>query len=284
MIPMKLVTTIGMSAAVALLAGSVFAQDAAVDVGGSVGTETGADADAAASAPEPEPAAVAETSGSEQGVGLPSAAPAPGDSDHSKMVGRFAVGYLGTQTMRVGNVDGAGGFNGTVTAPVIGGRYWLDNMVGIDAGIGFLLSSGSTEVAGTSTDKAGVTAFILHGGVPLSLADSGHFSFQIIPEANIGFAGTGDTLAGPNELSGSGFLLNVGARAGAEIQFGFIGIPELSLTGSVGLFLTHSSSSVTSKVGGTETDSSDTNFSIATTLGPDPWDLFTGSISALYYF
>lgn len=279
---MKVVSTIGMSAAVALLTSGALAQTAAVGVSGSADV---ASDPVEAPAPEPEPApapapvAVADAnSGNNVGVGLPSAAPAAGDSDHSQMVGRLAVGYMGTQTMPLG-------LGGTVTAPVIGARYWLSNMLGLDIGLGFLWSTGSTQTGNTETDKADVTAFILHGGVPLNLADSGHFSFQIIPEANIGFSGTGDQNPDPTgELDASGFLINLGARAGGEVHFGFMGVPQLSLTGSVGLFLTHSSGSTEATAGGVSTENSDSNTSLGTTLGPDPWDLFTGNISALYYF
>jgi hypothetical protein len=286
---MKAVTTIGVSAAVALLAGSAFAQGVGVDASGSVGTTDPATAQATSvsepavppPAPEPAPApapdaTVQANSGNGVGVGLPSAEPV-GDSDHSQVVGRLAVGYMGTQTMPLGA--------GTVTAPVIGARYWISNMLGIDAGLGFLWSTGSVEGPGGSVDKADVTAFILHGGVPLSLADSGHFSFQIIPEMNIGFAGTGDSDAAPNvENTTSGFLFNIGARAGGEIQFGFMGIPQLSLTGSVGLFLNHTSAGQEVNTDGNVVETTDSNTSLGTTLGPDPWDLFTGNISALYYF
>lgn len=278
---MKVVTTIGMSGAVLLLAGSAFAQD--VGVSGSVGTDAALAPEPVepTPAPEPEPVAVAEPAPSTVGVALP-AEPAA-DSDHSQFVGRFAVGYMGTQSMPLGAAVGANAQR--VTAPVIGGRYWLSNQLGIDAGLGFAWSTGSAEAGGTSTDAADVTVFILHGGVPINLADAGHFSFQIIPELNIGFSGTGDQNGDPNvEYSEGGFLLNVGARVGGEIHFGFMGIPQLSLTGSVGLYLTHESGSSETNAGGNSVESSVSTTGIGTTLGPNPWDLFTGNISALYYF
>jgi hypothetical protein len=283
---MKVVTTIGVSAAVALLAGSAFAQ-VGVGASGSVSTDPALSAEATAPveapppapepAPAPEPVATAEATPSTVGVGLPQAEPMA-DSDHSQVVGRLAVGYMGTQTMPLG-------IGGTVTAPVIGARYWVSNMLGIDAGLGFLWSTGSTDGPGGSQDKADVTAFILHGGVPLNLADNGHFSFQIIPEMNIGFSGTGDSDISPTvESTTNGFLLNIGARAGGEVHFGFMGIPQLSLTGSVGLFLTHTSGGTEVNNNGQVTELTDSNTAIGTSLGPDPWDLFTGNISALYYF
>src|SRR5262249_33551976 len=94
----------------------------------------------------------------------------------------------------VGCPDGVRGGGCIITAPVVGIRYWINQLVGIDAGVGFYMSSGTVEdttilpPAPTSQDVAGVTAFLFHAGVPLSLASSQHFSFQITPELNVGFA------------------------------------------------------------------------------------------------
>jgi len=118
---------------------------------------------------------------------------------------------------------------------------------------------------------------MIHGGVPLSLASAGHFSFQIVPELNLGFAGSSATVAGM-DVSTSGFHLDIGARAGAEIHFGFINVPQLSLQGSVGLRMNMDSTS--SKPG----DNGTSNFSLATTVGDNPWNIFTSNVAALYYF
>jgi hypothetical protein len=251
---MKLFTMVGTGAAVALLAGGALAQEAN---------------------------AQASTNGG-VGVSLPGATAPAADSDHSQMVGRFAVGYLGRQNILAGDGQAAPQLN--LVAPVIGVRYWLDNMIGIDAGLGFNFSSGSTEAGGTSTDKPGVTVLMFHGGVPINLADAGHFSFQIVPEATLGFASVGDSAPMAAETTRSGFLLNVGARAGAEIHFGFMGIPQLSLQGSVGAYLRHQSAGTETVVAGTTTEFSDSSLTIGTTLGNNPWDIFTGGISAFYYF
>ena len=267
-----------------LVCGNAFAQDA---------TPAAA---APAAPPQPAPAAdaSASTSGSAQvGMALPGAAPqaaqavaVAGNSDHDAVVGRLAVGYLGRNGIDIGAGALPGAANVVIDAPVIGVRYWLSDMLGIDAGLGFGVASSSSEnAAGMEADGPSYHAFILHGGVPLSLASAGHFSFQVVPEANIGFAGTGDYDIAGGTQSDSGFLLNIGARAGAEIQFGFMGIPQLSLQGSVGLYLQQQSGSTTiTPTGAGDQSTSDSTFSIGTTLGPDPWDIFTSSISALYYF
>lgn len=241
---------------------------------------------AAAPAPPPQPApppaadASASSSGSAQvGMALPGAAPqaaaVAGSSDHDSVVGRLAVGYLGRNAVPVG----AGVAVNAIPTPVIGVRYWLSDMLGIDAGLGFGLTSGSQTAGGMSNDTPGWHLFMIHGGVPLSLASAGHFSFQIVPELNLGFAG-GSVDAGGDTNKVSGFHLDVGARAGAEIHFGFINVPQLSLQGSVGLRLNMDSQSST--IAGNETKAS--SFGLGTTVGDNPWNIFTSNVAALYYF
>jgi hypothetical protein len=203
-----------------------------------------------------------------------------GPTDHSRFVGDFAIGFLGFQTINIAGTP-AGAAPTAVNAPVIGGRYWLDEGMGIDAGIGFAFGSASTTVeAGdttTETDNPQPAAFILHGGVPFALADSRYFVFELIPELNVGFAGN---TIGDDKLRG--FHLDIGARAGAEVHFGFIDIPQLSLQAGIGLRLAYDSVSITNDETDASASSSSTSF--GTNVGNDPWDIFTSSISALYYF
>jgi hypothetical protein len=224
-------------------------------------------------------------------------AAAQGTSDHDAVVGRLAVGYMGRRSMRLGidiappsNVWPTGSV--PIDAPVIGVRYWVHEMVGIDAGIGFLITSGESTLTPGATpavtnDEAGITAFILHAGVPLSLTSAQHFSFQIVPELNVGFASQtvkpppGDP--NPFDLENKGFHFDIGARAGAEIHFGFMDIPELSLQGSVGvLFETESFSSTFKSAPEQSYEASHTEF--RTTVGDNPWNIFLANVAALYYF
>jgi hypothetical protein len=204
-----------------------------------------------------------------------------GPTDHSRFVGDFAIGFLGFQTINIAGTP-AGAAPIPVNAPVIGGRYWLDAGMGIDAGIGFAFGSASSESdngAGvtTETDNPQPTAFILHGGVPFALADSQYFVFELIPELNVGFAGN---TIGDDRLRG--FHLDIGARAGAEVHFGFIDIPQLSLQAGIGVNLAYDHVSISNDDTDTSTSASSTSF--GTTVGNDPWDIFTSNISALYYF
>jgi hypothetical protein len=172
-------------------------------------------------------------------------------------------------------------------APVVGMRYWLDPMLGIDAGLGLLLQTGAqkTDPGAVSVDRQGFTVFILHGGVPLALAGSKHFTFEVIPEMNLGFASSTLTAAGPGgvDIDLSGFHLDVGARAGAEVQFGFIGIPELSLQAGIGLALNYDRVKATTKTT-PEASTTITQTALGTSVGDNPWNIFTGNVAALYYF
>lgn len=207
-------------------------------------------------------------------------ATAPGPTDHSQFIGDFGIGFLGVQS--IGILDGsAAGAIEQVNAPVIGARYWLDAGMGIDAGLGFSFGSASTTQEmgdnSTETDDPQPTAIILHGGVPFVLADSRYFVFEVIPELNIGFAG--NTV---NDVKLRAFHLDLGARAGAEVHFGFIDLPQLSLQAGIGLNIAYDSTSATDDDTDTSTSTSQTRF--GTNVGNDPWDIFTSSISALYYF
>jgi hypothetical protein len=207
------------------------------------------------------------------------AAPAPvtvtnGGTDHDMWVGHVGFGWLGTKPVPVGNVA-------TLATPTVGIRYWATPMVGIDVGLGLLMTSGSTTAppANTSVDDPSATTFVLHGGVPLALAGGNHYSFQITPELDVGF-GSGKTGVAPAQTDLSGFLLQVGARAGAEVYFGFIGIPQLSLDASMGLFLRSASGKATA---GANTNKHST-LVIATSNVNSPWDIFRSDVAARYYF
>jgi hypothetical protein len=190
-------------------------------------------------------------------------------NDHDQVVGRFGVGYFGISNLPVGG--GAPGNGNSVTqetivAPVIGARYWLMPKLGIDAGVGFSASSPGW-------------GFAVHAGLPIALATSKHLTFELIPEPTVAFAGNSDTV-GNTSITYSGFRLNVGARIGGEIQFGFIGIPQLALQGTVGLYVEHDSWGASTN----SASGSGSSTIFTTSVGSDPWGIFTDNISALYYF
>jgi hypothetical protein len=232
------------------------------------------------------------TAGGEVGMTLPGAAgpkaqATTGDTDHEQMIGHFAVGYMGARTVYIMPGQGGAQNSGTIDAPVIGVRYWLDTMLGIDAGIGFSNDSGShKDDPGSTVDDAALTGFLVHAGVPLALAGGKHFSFQIVPELNVGFASQNWTGAqGSNEEDKrSGTTVQVGARAGGEVQFGFMGLPQLSLQAGVGLYYTTATVKDEHTLGNNKDTHETTKTHIGTSVHGEPWDAFTGNIAALYYF
>jgi hypothetical protein len=267
----KLAMGISIGGAALCVAASALAQTAAT----ATTTTTTTTAPVAAPAPAGTPPAPA----TQTAMTLPGATPdaAVDATDHARVVRHFGVGYLGRRTITINPATGD-----TQDAPIIGARYWLDPLIGIDAGIGLLFSGASQKTGDVSTDLQGFTIFMVHGGVPLALAGSKHFSFQITPELNLGIASSKTAPAGAVAGSDlSGFHLDIGARAGSEIQFGFIGIPELSLQAGVGLALSYDRAKI-SPPGAPATSVSRTT--LGTSVGDNPWNIFTGNIAALYYF
>jgi hypothetical protein len=192
------------------------------------------------------------------------------------MVGHLGIGYMGRRTLQVGAVGQNGG---ALSAPVVGARIWFSRSFGVDLGLGLFIQSSSRENQDGEADGPGYFATILHGGVPLALASNGHFTFLVVPEANIGFgSGSLETAAGDEDYSG--FAIDLGARAGSEIHFGFIGIPQLSLQASVGVLFTMLQAK--SELGDTELTEKVTR--LQTTTYDNPWNIFTSNVAALYYF
>ncbi|MBN1654489.1 MAG: hypothetical protein JXA30_12025 [Deltaproteobacteria bacterium] len=195
-------------------------------------------------------------------------------SDHEKMAGNFGVGFFGVFEVPVGISPVSD--DDTVSAPTIGVRYWLSSFFGIEAALGLGITSASSEFGDESTDLPSYVGFALHGGVPLALASSGHFVFEVIPELNFGIS----TGSEEGDVDYSGILFELGGRIGGEVHFGFIDIPQLSLQGTLGLHVRHESRS-TSTAGG---DASESRTFFGTSVGNEPWDIFTGNIAAIYYF
>lgn len=245
--------------------------------------------DAEAPAEEPAPAEPEPATETHATTTTAVAADAPaGATDHSNVVGTFGIGYMGFRSL------GASGLNGAaLNAPVIGMRYWLDAGLGIDAGLGFSKYTGSTEIdpggggMSTDTDAPGPLVVILHAGLPLALADSQHFVFEVVPELNIGYAShkaEGAIGGGTDEDAFSALHFDVGARAGAEIHFGFIDIPQLALQAGVGLSLAFDSTTTEDDQGAVTATQDTSRTTVSTGVGDNPWNIFAANVAALYYF
>jgi hypothetical protein len=244
---------------------------------------------------QPQPAPVA------QGAWAAPGAPPPADAaaaqpnrfagtDHGSVVGHFGAGFFGIVSVPVSGIAGMSGpdfgDDQVISAPTIGVRWWMMDWLGIEAALGIGIESGGTSFEnGTTTAQTNdpsITAFALHGGLPLVFAASKHFAFEVVPELNFGFAmgGRDDESAANADVDLSGYVFELGARAGAEIQFGFIDIPQLALQASLGLHMRIENRG--HSVG--DEDTSNTHFRFGTSVIGEPWDIFTGNVTAIYYF
>lgn len=223
------------------------------------------------------PAQVAET------------APAEEADDHLAVVGHLGAGWFGLQELPFPDAAPE-----KPSAATIGVRYWFNDFLGLDAAIGFGYSSSSADVevvvdgSGTTTTTDGPSSggFLIHGGMPLVLYHQSHYKFLLIPELDLGY-GWGDDGGSSNATIYNGFVLAIGAKAGAEIHFGFMGLPQLSLQATLGVGLKYESTFV-SDCGHADcdnrTDTTTSRFSFATSQFNEPWDLFKSEIAAIYYF
>jgi hypothetical protein len=214
-------------------------------------------------------------------------------TDHSRVVGRVGVGWFGMSNVPIATGTPGGtsdnptvdlGAPATVPAPVLGIRYWVNELVGIDAGLGMSVATGSISTSVSAADKQTVLAFMYHLGIPIALYSGRHLSLQLTPEATFGHAHSSIEPAlqpdPPPAATVTGFRLDVGARIGAELQWGFIGVPELSLEGSVGLYATFQGTDISVR----DAHAAENDILISTAEYNSPWDVFTQHIRARYYF
>jgi hypothetical protein len=131
--------------------------------------------------------------------------------------------------------------------------------------------------------------------LPYALWVDQHFTVYLGPE--IAYAHAGETDPGAQTSTGgtapdvthSGHRLSIGGRAGAEIQFGFLGMPHLALDATIALTIDSTAGSsdgvATNGIGGpgTTTQSFD-HLSLQTSTGHQPWNIFISNVAAVYYF
>jgi len=184
---------------------------------------------------------------------------------------RWAVGYAGVSLVPNGS--------GTLTVPALGLRYWSSPTVGVDVALGLGWTGGSSESGGVSTDKNSVFGIIAQGGIPLVLSAHRHVTFQVIPYLTLAY-GTTSSGTGASKIDFDGLRVDVGARAGFELFFGFIGIPELALSATLGVQFEYLRNAQSSN----GVSANDTTYSISTTVQNNPWDIFAGNVAARYYF
>lgn len=228
---------------------------------------------------------VTDHGGSEPGGSSGSA-----EDDHMRVVGNMGVGFMGMTLVPVGS-PGTPVTMDTVSAPALGIRYWLGELIGLDVGIGLGYIGGTTTASrGMGADPSSFPdnnafAMAFHVGVPLVLFHAEHYKFLIVPEVNLGFStGTAFGGASTDDQGRNGIVFQLGGRVGTEIHFGFMDIPQLSLQASVGLFFEYRSAGLGDSESGTQLGGSRNVISLGTTVEGEPWDILLGALSALFYF
>lgn len=223
-----------------------------------------------------------------------------GPTDHSVVVGHLGLRYFGTDSMpALSFTGGMVGTNATQNLHTVGARYWLNNSIGIEAGIGIGFASGSTTLTtptmmGSQTNSSDTPNFFgigLQVGLPIMLAEAKHLAIHLDPYLAFRYSTSGITSgsgAATQDDQLNGFQLGLGANAVAELQFGFIGLPQLGLQAQFGFGLAYTNSSRTSTIVATNTVTtvSNSTFNIGTTVGPHYGldQIINGSISAVWYF
>ena len=205
------------------------------------------------------------------------------ETDGEKAVGLWGLAYFGAQTFRFGDFNGS---PNNVDVYTLGVRHWIPGAPGtvhnwgIDAGVGLALSDISHEavVAGTPvTYKASARGLSLHAGLPVTLARARHLNFIALPEVDLLYATGNNDYPGPTRTKWTGSGVGLGARAGFELFFGFLGMDRFALQGTLGAALRFSS--MKSKLGATELKDSTWR------LGTDrPLGFIVGNIAAIYYY
>lgn len=184
----------------------------------------------APAAPEPVAAApvAAPPAPAPRGVApVPTGDAAPFSSDHDVVVGRVGVSARRLDTGPVAlalrpqlGCAAAAGVSCTVSVGALGARYWTSRNLALNGALALAAGGGSSGSASLDT-YLGVGPIL---GVSLLLANWRHLSVLASPElAFLWFRPAGGDTS-------STVMFDVQAALEAELHFGFIGVPALSIS------------------------------------------------------
>jgi hypothetical protein len=223
--------------------------------------------------------------------------PKPAPTDHDQVVGHFGLGYFGQFDVPIG-FPGLRKEGPTEAVQLVGVRYWWWRLR-FDAAFGVNVQSGSQTVDGKSSDQPSTLVWGARFAIPIALYITRHYTLFAGPEVAFGRSGEtqpGTEIPGPGgqttrapDSTHDGARNSVGARAGAEIQFGFIGIPQLSLDATIGLAFDITSGTTRAPQTSNPFDTSviESRFdhtAFQSTLSHEPWNIFISNVAAVYYF
>ncbi|MFT3712688.1 MAG: hypothetical protein QM817_33985 [Archangium sp.] len=220
------------------------------------------------------------------------AAPEP-PSARDRLGSSFGIGFLGTANVLKAQPDTVitGGMLNVVqrtTVPILGVRWWTPvRRLAVELGVGAMVSGSYNDVApmpgGQAGDGPATTEMLAHVGVPIMLASTRHTILFVAPELRLGFSRFQPDASGAGVLTALTF--DASAKAGVEIFFSFIGLDNLSIEAGVRAGLTYEARYTVTSLPLEPINtavSSQTRFT--TSLVANPWDLFTSTLAARYYF
>lgn len=201
------------------------------------------------------------------------------------MIGRFGAGYFGQWEVPLGS--GRRDVAASQAAQIVGVRYWFPRMR-LDVGFGWNAVSGKDKYEGEETDIGSLVVLVGRVSLPFAIYSEEHYTFFLGPDVTYGRSRAMQPSGSPNIANSThtGSRLSLGARAGAEIQFGFIGLPRLSLDATVSLSLDMiSGNSVSSPDSSTRTvESAYERTLVRSSAEHQPWNIFVSNVAAVYYF
>jgi hypothetical protein len=228
-------------------------------------------------------------------------APAPvtvvAKTARERMKGRVGFGFLGTAPVLQADNDTPSMTTfppsvstpfKRVSVPMLGVRWWTPvQWLGLEVGLGAMISASGSDIPTANgsniTDGPTTTELLFHFSAPLALASTEHTIVFIAPELRIGRST--ETTGDPRNALLS-MTYDVSLKAGVEIFFSFINLPNLSLEAGVRAGVIHELRTfpISAPLSGPVQEGRRTETRFATSLVANPWDLFTSTLAARYYF
>lgn len=211
-------------------------------------------------------------------------------SARERRLGSLGFGFLGTTNVLQARfiAPGLGGtaqlFN-TTTVPLLGLRWWTpEYRLGLEFGFGAMVTATDSSEPQAMVGATPTTLeFAWHASMPVVLGSTEHIIFFVAPEVRVGHS----TWTVKNEMGTppNGWTVEVSAKGGVEIFFSFIGLDNLSIEAGIRAGLTHQvRTNYASSPLQAEAPITNSLTRFSTNLVANPWDLFTSTLAARYYF
>ncbi len=223
----------------------------------------------------------------------PAAAEVTPPSARTRMLNTWGFGFLGTGSVLKAVptiIPTPTGFQQAdhATVPLLGVRWWTPaKVLGLELGVGAMVSGSYSDqpmmAGGAVGEGPASTELLFHLSAPLVLGSTQHTIIFVAPEARAGLSRLQPDATGSGVITATTFDFSL--KAGVEIFFSFIGLSNLSIEAGVRAGLVHEfRQSSRSQPLQPDVVSTQSQTRFATSLIANPWDLFTSTLAARYYF